>query len=95
MLIEKVFIHNVKNISTCYCHIYFRLQFQFTKIRKMYKKKKKKEDDSIAVITHATILFIQIIIENIHDPPGNTAKLVVYADDFSALSTVTELNVLW
>ena len=58
-------------------------------------KKKKKKDDSIAVITHATILFIQIIIENIHDPPGNTAKLVVYADDFSALSTVTELNVLW
>ena len=47
------------------------------------------------MITHATILFIQIIIENIHDPPGNTAKLVVYADDFSALSTVTELNVLW
>ena len=58
------------------------------------KKKKKKKDDSIAVITHATILFIQIIIENIHDLPGNTAKLVVY-DDFSALSTVTELNVLW
>ena len=57
-------------------------------------KKKKKKDDSIAVITHATILFIQIIIENIHDLPGNTAKLVVY-DDFSALSTVTELNVLW
>ena len=46
------------------------------------------------MITHATILFIQIIIENIHDLPGNTAKLVVY-DDFSALSTVTELNVLW
>ena len=47
------------------------------------------------MITHATILFIQIIIENIHDLPGNTAKLVVYVDDFSALSTVTELNVLW
>ena len=56
-----------------------------------------KQGDLIAMIIYAiaTTSLILMIIKIMYDRPGNTTKLVAYADNFTAAGTLTELKVLW
>ena len=99
---REAFIHNVKIICPAFATFSSSCYSSSSRIfinggGKLKSTEGTIQRDPIAMIIYAiaTIPLIPMTIEIMHDQPGNTFKLITYADDFTAVKSLTEVKVLW